>query len=351
MKGAFMFTETLVLRDLFVSLACIIGGVIIGIIMEKILLVRLKKFASRTKWQGDEIIINALQGLVILWFGIGGIYAALAYLPLKPSLSGLINKILVVVLILTATIVVAKVVGGLLKLHGEKTATIPSASLLINIARIFIVAIGILIILQSLGISVTPLITALGVGGLAVALALQPTLSNLFAGIQIILSKQLEVGDYVELDSGQRGYVTDISWRNTKIREIPNNIVVVPNAKLADAIVTNYNQPQKELSFSVQCGVAYDSDLEKVETIAIDVAKQVLKEVQGGQSEFEPFVRYQSFGDSSINFTVFMRVKEYVNQFLAKHEYIKALHRRFNKEGINIPFPIRTVYLKNEKSH
>jgi small-conductance mechanosensitive channel len=346
-----MFTESLELNDLLTSLACIVGGVLIGIVIEKIILVRLKKFATRTKWQGDEIIVGALQGLVILWFSIGGIYAALAFLPLKPSIVVLVNKILIIVLILTATLVCAKIVGGLLKFHGEKTSTIPSASLLINITRIVIFTIGILIILQSLGISITPLITALGVGGLAVALALQPTLSNLFAGIQIIASKQLEVGDYVELDTGQRGYVTDISWRNTKIREIPNNIVVVPNARLADAIVTNFNQPQKELSFQVECGVGYESNLERVEQIAIDVAKQVLKDVQGGLSDFQPFVRFYAFGESSIDFKVFLKVKEYVNQFLARHEYIKALHKRFNEEGINIPFPIRTVHMHEHTRH
>ena len=343
-----MFAETLVLGDLFISLACIAGGVLIGIIIEKIILVRLRKFATRTKWQGDEIIIGALQGLVILWFSIGGIYAAIAFLPLKPSIIVLINKILIIILILTVTIVCAKIVGGLLKFHGKKTASIPSASLLINITRIVIFTIGILIILQSLGISITPLITALGVGGLAVALALQPTLSNLFAGVQIIVSKQMEVGDYVELDTGQHGYVTDISWRNTKIREIPNNIIVVPNARLADAIVTNFNQPEKVMSFQVKCGVAYESDLDRVEQVAIDVAKQVLKDVHGGMVDSQPFVRFHTFGESSIDFTVFLQVKEYVNQILARHEYIKALHKRFRTEGINIPFPIRTVYLKNQ---
>jgi small-conductance mechanosensitive channel len=343
-----MFSEPLILDDLFVPVCFIISALFIGIILEKVLLVRLKKFATRTKWQGDEIIIGALQGLVILWFGVGGIYSALAYLPFKPAIANLISKALIVIVIFSATIALAKIIGGLLKLHGKKTATLPSASLLVNLIRILIFTIGFLVILQSLGISITPLITALGIGGLAVALALQPTLSNLFAGIQIILSKQMDVGDYVKLDSGQRGYVTDISWRNTKIREIPNNIIVVPNAKLADAILTNFNQPEKELSFKVDCGVSYDSDLDHVETVAIEVAKQVIKEVQGGLSDFQPFVRFHEFGESSINFTVFMRVKEYVNQYLAKHEYIKALHKRFNKEDINIPFPIRTVYLKNQ---
>ena len=126
-------------------------------------------------------------------------------------------------------------------------------------------------------------------------------------------------------------------------------LVVVPNSKLADAIIINYNQPQREMSVIIQVGVSYDSDLEKVEKVTINVAKAVLQKVTGGQSEFEPFIRYHTFGDSSIAFSVILRVKEFLNKYLVKHEFIKALHKRFNKEGINIPFPIRTVYMEGQK--
>ena len=344
-----MLYESLTMRHLFVSIAFIIGGLIIGIIVEKIILVKLKKFAMRTSWKGDELIIAAIRGVAIFWCALAGIYVALLNLPFQPNVLSIIQKIILVAIILSATTVIAKIAVGLIKLHSKKTAALPSASLFVNITRILIFSIGVLIILQSVGISITPLVTALGIGGLAVALALQPTLSNLFAGIQIIISKQVEVGDYVQLDSGQKGYVTDISWRNTKIRELPNNIVVVPNSKLADSIVTNFNQPQKEMSVLVSCGVSYDSNLEKVEKITIDVAKKVLKKIQGGESEFEPFVRFHTFGDSSIDFNVILRVKEFVNKYLIEHEFIKALHKRYKKEGINIPFPIRTLYMEKDK--
>lgn len=345
-----MFTEQLTLYHLIISIAFIISGLLIGIIVEKIILVKLKKIAAKTKWEGDEIIISSIHGIAILWFGVAGIYGAMLNLPLNPTLLNVLQKILLVLILFSATGVLAKLAVGFIQLHSKKTAgALPSASLFINLTRIIIFAIGILIILQSLGISITPLLTALGVGGLAVALALQPTLSNLFAGLQIIVSKQVEVGDYIKLDSGEKGYVTDISWRNTTIRELPNNLVVVPNSKLADTIIINYNQPQREMSVIIQVGVSYDSDLEKVEKVTINVAKAVLQKVTGGQSEFEPFIRYHTFGDSSIDFSVILRVKEFVNKYLVKHEFIKALHKRFNKEGINIPFPIRTVYMEGQK--
>lgn len=138
-----------------------------------------------------------------------------------------------------------------------------------------------------------------------------------------------------------------MNWRNTTIRMLPNNMVVVPNAKIASAIVTNYCLPEQEMSVLVQVGISYASDLEKVERVTIEVAQGVMKEVPGGVPEFEPFIRYHTFGDFSINFTVILRVKEFVDHYLVKHEFIKRLHKRYAKEGIEIPFPIRTVYLKD----
>jgi len=202
------------------------------------------------------------------------------------------------------------------------------------------------LILNTLNINITPFITSLGIAGLAVGLALQDTLSNFFAGLYILISKKIKPGDYISLDSGIEGYVEDITWRNTTIRQLPNNIVIVPNSKLASSIITNYYLPEKELAVLVQVGVSYNSDLEKVERVTIEVAKEVMKEVPGGVPNFEPFIRYHTFGDFSINFTVILRAQSYVDRYLVTHEFIKRLHKRYKEEGIEIPFPIRTVYLR-----
>ncbi|MFH1625075.1 MAG: mechanosensitive ion channel family protein, partial [Pseudomonadota bacterium] len=224
-----------------------------------------------------------------------------------------------------------------------------STTIFTNLTRILIVIIGVLIVLQTLGVSITPIITALGIGGLAVALALQDTLSNLFSGFYILISRQVRVGDYVKLGTGEEGYVVDITWRNTTLRALPNNIIMVPNSKLASAITTNYNLPEKELSVRVQVGVSYDSDLEHVEKVTIEVAKGVMQDIVGDVISFEPFIRYHTFADFSINFTVIMRAKEFVDQYSMKHEFVKRLHKRYREEGIEIPFPIRTVHMKDKK--
>jgi len=223
---------------------------------------------------------------------------------------------------------------------------LPSTTIVANVTRTLVFIVGGLVVLQTLGVSITPILTALGVGGLAVALALQDTLSNLFSGLQIIGSGQVKPGDFIRLESGEEGFVADVTWRNTTIRQLSNNMVIVPNSHLASSRVTNFDQPDKSQAVLVQVGVAYDSDLQRVEQLTAEVGRDVMKSVSGGVAEFDPFVRFHTFGDSSIDFTVILRGGQFVDQYLIKHEFIKRLHARYKEEGIEIPFPIRTVLLK-----
>jgi small-conductance mechanosensitive channel len=344
--------ESMKIANLILPIALAIGGILLGIISEKLILGKLKKITEKTKSQVDDIIVSSLQKFITIWFSLAGIHFALLSLKLHSNIMNIIQKITVILYILTISIAVSNIAVALLNLQSRKIKDlIPSASIFANLTRTLIILIGILIILNFLGISITPILTALGVGGLAVALALQDTLSNLFAGLHIIMSRQIRPGDYIKLNSGEEGYVVDITWRNTTIRQLPNNIIIIPNSKLASSIVTNYHLPEKELSVVVQVGVSYDSDLEKVEKVTIEVAKEVMREVPGGVPEFEPVVRYHTFGDFSINFNVILRAKEFSDQYLIRHEFIKRLHKRYKAEGIIIPYPIRTVYLSsNEKN-
>jgi len=165
-----------------------------------------------------------------------------------------------------------------------------------------------------------------------------------FSGFHITVARQIKIGDYIKLDSGEEGYVIDINWRTTKIKMLPNNVALIPNEKLTKAIVTNYYLPDKEMAVLVNLGVHYDSDLKKVEKITCETAREIMKTVPGGVPGFEPFIRYNTFGDSSIGFTVILRAKEFADQYLIKHEFIKRLHERYKKENIIIPYPIRTIH-------
>jgi small-conductance mechanosensitive channel len=330
---------------------CLIaGGLLAGLLVEKFVLAKLRQLTAQTKWGGAEITVNALSGMPLIWGGLLGIRTALISLPINPSWTNVLHKALLVIAIFSVTVVAGRVAVGLVAYYaGRIEGVLPATSIFTNLTRLFVFLLGGLIILQSLDISITPILTALGVGGLAVALALQPTLSNLFSGLQIIASGQVKPGDYVKLESGEEGYINDITWRNTSIRARPNNMIIVPNAKLASAIVTNHDQPDKETAVGVEVGVSYDCDLQRVEQITIEVAQEVLAEVPGGVPDFEPVIRYHTFGDSSINFKVGLRAREFADQFLLKHEFVKRLHARYRQEGIDIPYPIRTLYVKREE--
>ena len=322
-----------------------VSGAVIGFVLEKFVLHRLEKLARFTPWEGDEIVIDSLKGLVLYSGLLAGLYGASLRLPLDDRLRMIVGKAILILFLLIVTVVMMRLATGFVTHYAEK-AVLPSTSIFTNLAKVLAFSLGMLIILQSVGISITPILTALGVGGIAVALALQDTLSNIFAGLHIIATRQIRSGNFIRLDSGEEGYVTDITWRNTMIRTLPNNMVLIPNSKLSGAIVTNFNLPATELSVPVQVGVSYDSDLEKVERVTIEVAKKLLQEVQGGVADFEPFIRYHTFADFSVNFNVILRAQEYADQPLLKHELLKRLHQRYRQEGIEIPFPIRTVYLK-----
>lgn len=338
------------LMKYFIALGIVLLFVIGGALFKVIIFGRLKKLAEKTAWKVDDIIVKVLSTPIILWTLLIGLYIAMRTLNPPEEIASIVDKSLISVLIISITLVVARLIAEIIIMLGEKVETTTQVTgLTRNITTIAIYLIGFLILINTLGISITPLITTLGLGGLAVALALQDTLSNLFSGFHITLAKQMRVGDYVRLETGEEGYVEDITWRTTKIRMLPNNVVLVPNAKLAQIIITNYYLPEKEMAVLVQVGVHYSSDLKKVERITCEVGREVMKGVTGGVPKFEPFIRYHTFDSSSINFTVILRAKEFVDKYLVKHEFIKRLHERYNKENIVIPFPIIAMNYDQEK--
>jgi small-conductance mechanosensitive channel len=338
------------LRGLVVSLAALGATVLFGYILRRILFRKLAQWSKKTTTQIDDIVISSVRGPFIVWFLILGLYLGLELSKYPDRVVHVIQKILMVLAIFSVTFALANIASRLVRAYSAKVdTTLPVTSVTQHVSRLIIFSIGLLIILSALGISITPMLATLGVGGLAVALALQDTLANLFAGIQTTVAKQIRVGDFVKLDSGEEGYVTDINWRTTKIRMLPNNIVLVPNEKLAKAIVTNYYLPEKNMAVLVDVGVHYGSDLRKVEQVTCEVGREVMREVPGGVSDFEPFIRYHTFGDSSIDFTVILRANEVVDRYIIKHEFIKRLHERYAREGIVIPFPIRAINYDQEK--
>jgi small-conductance mechanosensitive channel len=321
-----------------------------GFSFRTILFRYLTRLCAKTETRLDDILIEASRLHVLIWAFLLGIFFAAKVAPLDQQTTLIVHKVLSSVFLLSVTFLLAGISAELMKNYGRRASlSMPLTSLTENLLRIVIVILGVLLLLSNLGVSITPLLTALGVGSLAVALALQDTLSNLFAGFIIIANKQIKPGDYIKMDSGQEGFVIDIGWRSTRLRELSNNIILVPNAKIGTSIVTNYHLHDQQVGITVPCGVAYGSDLAMVERVATEVARSVMQDVPGAVKDFQPFIRYTSFGDSAIQFNIILRVMDFVDQYLVIHELIKRLHARFAAEHIDIPFPQHVVHIAREE--
>lgn len=295
------------------------------------------------------VLLHAVRGLPRLWCFAIGVYWTIHTVGLVEPVQRLLAYILFTILVFSITRVIVRTLERIIALRtAEARSAAAATSLLTNLVAITIYAAGAIIILGYYGISIAPLITALGVGGMAVALGLQESLANLFAGLHLILSKQVRVGDYIRLDSDNEGRVTDITWRYTTILTSANNTVVVPNAKLSSAILTNYDMPEPQIAVIIPVGVSYDSDLEKVEAVTVAVAADVMERLEGSMVK-TPAVFFHTFGDSSIDFNVVLYARRFTDRTQLKHEFIKALTQRYREEGIDIPFPVRTI-LRPESS-
>jgi small-conductance mechanosensitive channel len=302
---------------------------------------------GRSRWL--QAAADAMRRPLPWWCLVVGAWLAAGYWPLTPQARLLVDQAAFLLIVGSMTLVAAGLGSRVVDRYSAALAhALPATSLTKNIVWAATVIGGGLVMLNGLGLSITPMLAALGVGGLAVALALQEPLANFFAGVFVTLARQIRVGDYVRLDSGQEGYIVDFSWRSTRLRMLANNLIVVPNARLAQAIVVNHHLPSEDLAVLVEVGVEYSSDLRHVERVVTDVGCRVMNETAGGVKDFEPFIRYHTFAESSVNFTVVLRAREFVDQYLIKHEFIKLLHDRFREEGIVIPFPIRTILRRDE---
>ncbi|GHH51285.1 mechanosensitive ion channel family protein [Streptomyces candidus] len=329
--------------DLIVAGIAVAAGLLAALLLRTVLR-WLGERASRTRWNGDDLIVDAVRTLVPVAAVAAGLAVAAAALPLTPRTGQNVTRVLTALLILAGTVTAARISTGLVKSVAQSRSGVAgSATIFANITRVVVLAMGFLVLLQTLGVSIAPLLTALGVGGLAVALALQDTLANLFAGVHILASKTVRPGDYIRLSSGEEGYVVDINWRNTVVRQLSNNLVIIPNLQLAGTNMTNFSRPAQDLEISVQVGVSYDSDLEQVERVTSEVVAEVMRDIAGALPEHQPAVRFHTFGDSRIGFTVILGIGEFSNQYRVKHEFIKRLHQRYRAEGIRVPSPVRNV--------
>jgi small-conductance mechanosensitive channel len=335
-----------------VSLGIAAGFVALAFVARFLLRFFAHRLAAKTKTILDDLILEAITPPIFIMIIAGGVWIGVSRTPELVNILPTLNKVFQSLFIIITAFGLMRLSNAIVTWYGQevaiRTETDIDDKLMPLLKRVITAVIFIfgamLVLLTFIPLSqLSPLLAGLGIGGLAVALALQPTLSNFLAGTYVMSDAIMHKGDYIQLDSGQEGFIEDIGWRTTKLRHWQGNMIVMPNAKLSDAIVMTYEKPEKAMSFSLDCGVAYGSDLEKVEQVTLEVARNILQKFPEGVKDFEPSVRYKQFGDSNINFAIVLKSIDRSGQFVLKHEFIKALSARFQKEGIDIQYPVRKL--------
>lgn len=310
----------------------------------------LSRLAARLDGAGSNALRDVFRAMRLpaqMFMLLGGIYVGLQQVERLRSSVHNAHTFFAAAATLVVVIAASNAASIAIAWHGRRTEQAGGppgqVGLLRKLAILVIWVLGIVHVLALFDQPIGTLLASLGIASLAVGLALQDTIANLFAGFYIVADRSLRAGDYIKLENGDEGFVETVGWRNTRIRLWANNIVLVPNNKLVQSVITNMTLPNTVLSVYTWCGVSYDSELDRVERIAIETARDTIRRFPGADQTFDPVVRFKEFGDSNITFVVVFRASEVGAQYLLQHEFIKALHRRFREEEVEISYPVRKL--------
>ena len=294
-------------------------------------------------WGGSEAIAEALQ----IWQTGRG-------LPI--DLSAVARRAGNVAMIIIGAYIVNQVVRSALSNAQITIAAHTNTSVddrVIPVARhimpILVYTVAGLLILNALNIAITPLLATLGIGGIAVALAAQSTLSNYFAGTYVISEGEIGVGDFIEIEGGPSGTVQEISWRSTKLQSRFNNLIIIPNSMMSENMITNYSRPVQAQNVMLAGGVSYDEDLEQVESVLRAAVDDVVVASVYAVTDSEPMVGFNAFGDSNIDFWVFAQAVDRIGSYYLESHLIKEIHTRFKAAGIVINYPVRHLVWDDDR--
>ncbi|MDD2777360.1 MAG: mechanosensitive ion channel family protein [Methanocellales archaeon] len=311
----------------------------------------LEEFAARTKIKGVDVIIKTIKGPLYILILFIGIHLALTIVKFQfLAQIGLVFRIIGAIL---GTWVAYNIVPALMKEYGRSLAKRTKTSIdeviipvLEKIIRLFILIVGILLILNILKINITPLLAGLGVAGLAIALALQDTLSNMFSGFYMMLDHPFKLGDRIMLGVDEIYEVRDVGMRSTRLYDVINHtMVTIPNSELSKMKLTNLVEPDRRLKVRIPIGVAYGSDMAKVRRVLLEIAKEAPNVLDDPETK----VIFNEFDDFSLNLILIVWIEDVTKKMDVIDHINSRIKERFEEENIEIPFPIRTLYMKRGK--
>ena len=326
-------------------------ALILAVIFDRLIYPIVLRFTNWTPTDLDSRLTRAFhRPLTLAIVLVGGYLAIILPYELTPHAHQLVERVAGVIAVILATSGLAMAISNVFQWYVEVISPRTESSLddrllpmLRRVAIALAYGLGALIALDLLQVNISPLIAGLGLSGLAVALALQPTLANLFAGTYVMTEGVVHPGDYIELENGVAGYVIDVSWRSTRLRTWTNNLVVVPNSRFAETIITNYQGPIPAVNIYLTCGVSYDSDLALVERVCQEEMNRLLDTDPRAVKEYGAYFAYEAFDDSNVMFYLFIQARDRIASFEVQSELIRLVHQRFREEGIVINYPMRTI--------
>ena len=341
----------------YTPLVIAIGIVILALLIGKIFLVLTKRvirtFTIYTETDLDDRLAKAMSlpiYLLIIWVGfflalsVTGIHFTTPEQALTIERTGYL-----VAAIWLGLRIVNAIFGWIIEKDRRSGDTKELTVLLIarRAVALILYSLAFLVVLDQAGIEITPLLASLGVGGLAVALALQDTLANYFSGVYVASDKSIRVGDLIELDTGLKGIVYEIGWRRTTILDREKNLIIIPNKKISESTLINYNYPEPSISMRIDFGVTYESDLDKVEKTALATAKKIQKKYKDVVADQDPMVKYYKMSESSIDAILAIQITDYTAKLDLRNDLIKQLSKDFRKANIDFSYPARNVYFQD----
>jgi small-conductance mechanosensitive channel len=341
MSAAMIQHELAPVGDWTLAAAILAAWILVGGFIARLVFGSLRRGDAAQGFFLPEAMARAVAVPVYALVTVTGFMVSARYAPFLGSDAQRISRLLQVGLALALVYLSDNILQTLAQKLEARHSELKGSHLLISaIIHILVWMLGLTVVLRGLGMSVTPLLASLGVGSLAVALALQSTLANLFSGFYLILDKPIRVGDYVKLPSGDQGFIQTIGWRTTRIRTPDNSILVIPNSKLAENQILNFHLPDSLCTVAVELAVDPQSDLEAVERFATEVANTLQAGGEGADPDFRPLFLYDRIDPQGVRFKITLRTRSAASNDLIRHAFIKGLQGRFLKEGIALPRPM-----------
>jgi MscS family membrane protein len=336
------------LKEILVSLLIFLLFWLAAKVLRYLLVTWGPRFTSFTSTDLDDRILLRVTPPASLLVICAGLYFAVNYLALPDKVKLISSGAIFIVNVAIFTNIAYRMADEVLKWYASRVAERTGngvsrqlVPLVEKLVSIFLVGTALIIILKYFNYDILSLVTALGIGSLAIGLAAKDTLANMISGFTLMIDRPFRIGDRIQLIGGQWGDVTDIGLRSTKIKTADNTLLIIPNAELCNTILNNLAFPDHLSKGRINLGVAYDSDVEQVKRLLVEIAREFTEVLP----DPAPEAFFVSFGDSALNMSLFFWVEHYTRVFPVTDLINCRIIKRFRESGIEIPYPIRTVVL------